>query len=343
MAIIKPSKKFIGSDLGSESGGKYIKPEIRQVIFNRSTNKDGLHLYFLPAYKLDLNDQGVWFKTVSVRDNFGDKFKDKYHVSDVNDPVSHFERNFKLNYPDEAVVIDEVNEKTGQTQKKYPNYGRITKRIIFNVAIVSDLEKGCHVLDLPAYNGANLLMKWQDGKDARGREKGMVNDPERAIPVFVKLNQGGGSPWQIEPDPSDPAQLPLELCDTDYIYNLDDIFIKKPNAELIDKLRSMYPPHVFEECMAGYPGFGGTGGVKAVASTNPIATTEKVSVVNMPKAAPSLKNIPKVSTASAKPQTELPIDADEDEIDLAPAGHESNPLASIDLEEAKAFLKQRNK
>ncbi len=328
MAIIKPSKKFVGSEMSGGEGGKYVKPDIRQVIFNKTSNKDGAYLYFLPAYKRDNTGAGVWFKTINVRDNFGDKFKDKYVVLDANDPVAHFERNFKLHFPEDAEVTEEQNEKTGQMMKKYPNYGRVTRRVVFNVAYSQDLAKGCHVLDLPAYNGANLLQKWLDTPDSRGREKPMVNDPDRAIPVFIKLNSGAGSPWQI----------PEQLADTDYIYNLDDIFIKKTPQELIAKLKEMFTPDVFEACMAGYPGYGSEGGVKATVASNPIVAkpVESESVVK-PNTAKAVVNIPKVNTKKSEEAPEV-----EDDIDTTPSDLDSNPLAESEVtaEEAKAFLKR---
>jgi len=339
MAIIKPSKKFAGSEMSSGDGGKYIRSDVRQVLFNKNNNKDGTYLYFLPAYKLDnTGTDGVWFKVINVRDNFGDKFKDKYVVLDPNDPVAHFERNFKLHYPEEALVTEEVNDKTGRTQKKYPTYGRVTKRVIFNVAYSQELEKGCHVLDLPAYNGANILTKWLEGKDNRGRERPMINDPERCIPVFVKLNDGGGAPWEITPDPTDPAALPDELADADHIYNLDDIFIKRTNIELIAKLKEWYTPDVVEECMAGYEGFGGAGGVLAKNSANPITPKEAAPAAAPVKRTPALKSpIPKVSTKKA--ETAVVSDEDDD-LDMSPSTVETNPMAGISEEEVKAFLKQ---
>jgi hypothetical protein len=336
MAIIKPSRKFVGSEMDSGAGGKYIRPDIKQVLFNKNNNKDGTYLYFLPAYKVDGAGGGVWFKVINVRDNFGDKFKDKY-VTIENDPVAHFERNFKLHYPEEALVVDETNEKTGRTQKRYPNFGRVTRRVVFNVAYSQELEKGAHVLDLPAYNGANILMKWLETKDNRGRERPMLNDPERAIPVFIKLNDGGGAPWELSPDPTDPGVLPEQLADTDYIYNLDNIFVKKTAVELIAKLKEMYTTEVFEQCMEGYPGFGGQGGVKATAASNPTAKAEAndAPAPKATKAAPSLKNIPKVNTKKADTAPEPA-----DEVDVTPSVLESNPLAGISTEEAAEFLRK---
>jgi hypothetical protein len=335
MAIIKPSKKFIGSDMDSGGAGKYIRSDIRQVLFNKNSNKDGAYLYFLPGYKADANGNGVWFKVINLRDNFGDGFKDKYVVID-NDPVAHFERNFKLHFPDAAEVIE--TEENGRKQKKYPFYGRVTRRVLFNVAYTQELEKGAHILDLPAYNGANILMKWLEGKDNRGRERPCLNDPDRAIPVFVKLNEGtNGAPWEISPDPTDPAQLPKELCDTDYIYNLDDVHVQKTPNELIAKLKSMFTLDQFEVCMAGYPGYGGVGGVTAASTHNPIASasTTEASIVKTSKPAPSLKNIPKVSTKKSEDAV--------DDIDMSPVevSNAANPMGGVSKEEAAAFLRTR--
>lgn len=341
MAIIKPSKKFAGSEMSSGDGGKYILPGTRQVVFNKSQNKDGTYLYFLPAYKADASGNGVWFKVIRVRDNFGDKFKDKYAILDgVADPVAHFERNFKLYYPEDAAVVDEVNEKTGRTQKRYPNYGRVTSRVIFNVAYSQKLEEGCHVLDLPAYNGANILTKWLEGKDNRGRERPMINDPARCIPVFVKLNDGGGAPWEITPDPTDPAELPEQLADSDYLYNLDDIYVVKTAQEKIAKLKEMYTAEIFDQCMAGYAGFEGE---KMTSRNNPVSHREDDEIPmthsepEKPavRKAPALANIPKVRTGKAPVVTEEPAQAGKEYV-----SEDSNPLAGVSDDAIQNFLKK---
>lgn len=256
MAIIKASKKFIGGDISNRASTKYIKDGVRQVVFNKSENKDGAYLYFLPPYKTDAEGNGVWYKAFRIRDNFGDKFKEKYALREPNnDAVEHFEKSFKVLFPDLAKVVDETDEK-GQTRKRYPLYGRKTTRVVFNVAYVNHLDKGNHVLDLPSYMGASQLLDWLEAKDARGKDRPMVNDPERMIPVFVKLKDGGsGNPWQIIPDPNDVSEIPDELADSDFIYNLDDVFDYKSNEELIEKLRGMYAPDVFNACMEGFSGF----------------------------------------------------------------------------------------
>ena len=343
MAIIKPSKKFAGSNMDPNGGGKYLKPEVRQVSFAKGNHKDGVYLYFLPAYKVDNTGAGVWFKVISIRDNFGEKFKDKYVVNDGPDPVAHFERNFKLLYPEDAAVVEELNEKTGRPMKRYPNYGRVTKRVLFNVAYTTELEKGAHVLDLPAFNGANILMKWMEAPDSRGRERALINDPERCVPVRIKLNDGGGAPWEIAPDPTDPGALPDQLADSDYLYNLDDVFVRKTNQELIQTLKDSFPPDVFEQCIEGFAGFG-NGGVKAPAAANPIAVKPVVDEVAKPaKSAPALKNIPKAKTATTPapaPVAET-SEVEEDDIPFDEAQQEVNPIAGISVDAAREFLKRK--
>ena len=263
MAIIKPSKKFIGSEIDLRDAGKYIKPEVRQVTFNKRTNPQGAWLYFLPPYKVDAEGNGVWYKAFKIRDNFGEKFKEKYAVID-NDPVAHFERNMKILYPEEARVIEGTDD-NGQKRKLYPLFGRTTTRVVYNVAYVSNLDAGAHILDLPSYNGASIINSWLAENDTRGRPRPVLNDPDSCIPVFIKLKEGGGAPWQIEPSQGEAANIPDELADSDSMYNLDDVFIRKTPGELIQKLSEMYSSEVFERCMDGYPGYD-----KVVVSGGPV-------------------------------------------------------------------------
>lgn len=342
MAIIKPSKSFAGSALSNASdAGKYIKPDIRQVLFNKNNNKEGTHLYFLPPYKQDVEGNGVWYKVIRVRDNFGDKFKDKYVVVHPDDPVAHFERNFKAYYPEESKPVDEAG-KDGRMMKRYPFFGRVTTRVLFNVALVNDLAAGAHILDLPSFNGASLLTNWLNTKDSRGRERAMLNDATRCIPVFVKLNDGGGAPWQIEPDATEPAELPTQLADSDYLYNLDEVFTIKSKEELLGKLQTMYRPDVFEQCMAGYGDFKAPKTTIAVGS-NPTANAVVAKPVETApakaKAAPALANIPKATIKKSElptpavPDAEMPAGSGEPEFT-----DESNPLAGVDREAAMRFL-----
>lgn len=278
MAIIEPSLNFEGSELNLGTPTPYIKDGVRRVIFNKTTNVEGAYLYFLPAYKVDRANEGVWFRKIQIRDNFGVKFKEKYYVEDVKkDPASYFADNFRLLYAEEAKITDtEVN---GRKFKKYPNCGRITERLIYNVAYANDLSAGAHVLDIPFRNGGDILMNWLKGKDLKGNPRKPINSPKRCVPVFVRLKDGSSNPWTIQVESNDPVQLPDQLADSDFLYNLDDIFIIKSKEEIIAKLRDMYSADVFDDCMNGFPGL-----VKR--------SVQGTSINNVEVAAPVLKATP---------------------------------------------------
>lgn len=253
MAIINPSKSFENSDL-NQNGGlfRYIKPDVKTLIVNLKENKEGVHLYFLPAYKVDANENGVWYKKFRVRRNFGVE-KESYYIKDpLTDPVAHFERQFKKLYKEDSVVKEVAvgNKKF----KEYPAYGNATDRVVFNVINISNEAKdGVQVFDLPAFNGADQLTKYHNTPDLKGNYKRLVCDPKGATLVFVKLSDST-NPWEIRPDPSQIDALPSEFSDTDYLINLDDIFIEKSNEELMAKLRAAFHPTQFDKCMDGFAG-----------------------------------------------------------------------------------------
>lgn len=306
MAIIKPSRKFAGSDLKTSNANRYIKEDAKVISFSAKENKEGVHLYILPAYKQDESGAGMWYKAVQIRDNFGDKFKEKYAVSPhFPDPVAHFERNFKLHFPDEAKPVDEVVD--GRTIKRYPLYGRIARRVLFNVVPTQKLTDGPHILDLPAFGGASQIMEWQETKDRYGREKPLINDPENACAVMVKLKEGAaGNPWQIVIDPTDRLALPPELADSDNLHNLDEILEYKTAQELIEKLQKLYTPDVFELCMAGY-----TGGDVVVSGGSPVAKPKP----KVKEAAAVVKPTEKVATTVAPGlQFDETVSAEEDQV-----------------------------
>lgn len=358
MPVINPSRTFEGGGMGYEQGGKYIKPEVRQIVFNKNTNKEGIWLFILPAYK-EVNGAGAWYKVVDVRDNFGEKFKDKYYVPlQSKDPASYFEKNFKRLYPAESKPVEV--EENGRKGKKYPNYGRITKRVVFNTAILGKFDQGVHVLDLPSFNGADQIDKWHKSPGPTGQPRPLVNDPTRCSPIFFKLNDGGGgNPWQINIDPSNAIVLPDELANTDhgYIYNLDDIFVHKTEDEIISKLRESFHPSIFDQCMAGWEGIGdaipgisfANGGnlanpISQLPPPQPQAPAPAPQAVpfptNMPKANASAPSAPPASSASTSPAVaNMPKAgtkpaAKTDEGPALPA----NPMAGISKEDAMAFL-----
>lgn len=330
MAIIKPTKQFSGSDISNKLSFKYTKPDIRQVAFNQKENKEGVYLYFLPPYKQDADGNGVWYKPFKIRDNFGDKYKEKYAVAPGADPAGHFEKNFKIHFPEEAMVIDEVDDR-GQKRKRYPNYGRTTTRVIYNVAYVDHLDKGVHILDLPSFMGASQINDWLNEKDARGRDRPLLNDPERCIPVFVKLKEGGsGNPWLIQPDQNSPAQLGDELVDSDHMYNLDtDVLDYKSEDEIITKLREMFSTDVFDKCMEGYRGSG-----SIITSGRPSLPAATASLGVIHRAAGVSKDVPALRKVSAQ-DDDIPMEYVDDE---APAVLKST---TVSREEVTNFLKRK--
>lgn len=300
MAIIKPSLKFEGSDLNlNTSSTPYIKEGVRRAIFNKSTNNEGAYLYFLPAYKADSAGCGVWYKKICIRDNFGTKFKEKYFVaSRSEDPAEYFANNFRLLYPEESKPGEQ--EVNGKKFKKYPDHGRITDRVLYNVAFAQNLSGGAHVLDLPLRNGADALMNWLETKDISGKSRAPINDPDRCVPVHVRLLENSSNPWKIQVESTQPVQLPSQLADSDFLYNLDEVLVIKSKEEIIAKLREIYQSSIFDACMDGYPGL--TRGVVQGASiprpTLPVAPTIVEQAAPAVQVAPVI-DIPRANIPSA--------------------------------------------
>lgn len=347
MAIIKPSLKFEGSELNlTSSNAPYIKDSVRRAVFNKTTNNEGAYLYFLPGYKADSNGAGVWYKKIFIRDNFGTSYKEKYHVSSANDPAAYFSNNFRMLFPDEAGPRKEMVN--GKEFKKYPNFGRVTERVLYNVAFAQKLAAGCHVLDLPLRNGADILMNYLETKELSGNVRPPVNDPERCLPVFVKLKEASSNPWSLAVDTSQPVQLPVELADSDYLYNLDDILAVKTDEEIIIKLREMYAGQVFDACMDGYGGLtkGAVAGHNFPAAT--LSATPQAEPVAIAAPAPPLPdnpipiavpvaaiNIPKANIAGPAKPAEVPPAVD---LDSLPA----NPISAgkMTREQALKFINE---
>lgn len=334
MAIIKPSLKFEGSELNlSSSATPYIKDGIRRAVFNKSTNQDGAYLYFLPAYKADNAGGGVWYKKISVRDNFGTNYKEKYYVANrAQDPAEYFANNFRILYPEDSKVGEvEVN---GKKFKKYPAHGRATERVVYNVAFAQNLGTGAHILDLPLRNGADILMGWLEGRDLMGNARQPINDPDRCVPVFVKLKENTANPWMIQVENNQPVQLPDQLADSDYLYNLDDIFVMKSNEEILAKLREMYSADVFDDCMNGYGGLKKNVVQGASVQPKPTPAPQPVQEIAKPAAALAV-NIPKATISAPVAPVNPPPAAD---IGSLP----QNPMATgrLSREEAMRFIAQ---
>jgi hypothetical protein len=337
MAIIKPSLKFAGSELNlSANAAPYLNDTVRRAVFNKSTNQEGAYLYFLPPYKADHEGNGVWYKKITIRDNFGTNFKEKYYVPDkANDPAEHFANSFKILYNEDSKIREE--EVNGKKFKKYPSYGRTTERVLYNVAFSQSLQAGCHVLDLPLRNGADTLMGWVYGKDIAGNPRPPINEPTRCIPVFVKLKESSTNPWMIQPESSQAIQLPEQLADSDYLYNLDDVLVIKSKEEIIGKLREMYSSDVFEACMSNYPGLASK---STVHMSHPVARPAAPVPPPAPEPEPApapapVINIPKANVGTA---TAVPAAMPQVDISSLPA----NPMASgnkLSREEAMKFIR----
>lgn len=325
MAIIRPSLKFEGSELNLSNATPYIKDGVRRALFNKNTNAEGAYLYFLPAYKADREGNGVWFKKIAVRDNFGTSYKEKYFVADRSqDPAEYFANNFRILYPEEARVKDIDNN--GKKFKQYPFCGRVTERVLYNVAFAQNLVGGAHVLDLPLRNGADILMNWLDGKDLMGNSRQPVNDPDRCVPVFVKLKEGSANPWMLQVESQQPSKLPDQLADSDYLYNLDEVLVPKSKEDIIAKLREMYSSDVFDDCMNGYPGLTRN---TASAKAKP-ANTERIEqfVAAQREAQQPVQETAKPVIAPAAPVLNIP----KANISVPAAAVTSVPVASVDFD-----------
>lgn len=339
MPIIKPSIKFEGSDLNlTASSAPYIREGVRRAIFNKTTNQEGAYLYFLPAFKADAHGNGVWYKKITIRDNFGTNFKEKYYVPDRNeDPAEYFSNNFRILYTEESRPRDE--EVNGRKFKKYPSYGRLTDRVLYNVAFAQNLGLGAHVLDLPLRNGADILNNWLGSKDLAGNNRQPINDPDHCFPVFVKLKENSANPWVLQIDSSQAVKLPPQLANSDYLYDLDDIFETKSKEEIIAKLREMYSSSVFEACMDGYDGLTkgaiSPRGVVAPKFTAPSAESYSPAPTKPVAASVAAVDIPKATITAPKIAVNPPPAAEID-ISTLPA----NPIASAKLsrEEAMKFI-----
>ncbi len=320
MSIIDPSRNFEGSDISGSKYGRLIKEDVRTVSFKEEKNKFGNFFYLLPAYKADTNGRGVWYKQIRVRKNFGIDVKESFAIQ-PNDPISYFESQAKLYFP-EYTAVKEVVQGTKKF-KVYPTSGNVTSSIVYNAAYVSELELGAHVLAVPSFYVGQTIDTWTRSKDAKGNPRPMLNDYKKAIPIKIQLRSGSdiiGNPWLIEIDASQNEALPAELADTDYLYDLDTVIYYPDPAYLIEKLQAITPTSIFDACMKDFLSQSVRGIDIPDAEESDFSPTTKPAPVQVQ---PVKKTIPKAvkstEPATVAPSAEVPKEA---------VASESNPSAA---------------
>jgi hypothetical protein len=338
MAIIRASKTFEGGDL-TQRATSYIKLNTRTVDFKNKDN--GVYMFILGAYKQDNAGNGVWYRPLKIRDNFGmGMYKEKFAVQ-FNCPIDHFANKVQSFAPEMAKSKETVDD-TGRKRWTYPVWGRTAWRVLYNAALFGDYGAGVHILDLPQSGGASVIDEYVKGKQPDGSENPMINDYENAIPINIKLDlKANGQPWKIQINSAKTFVLPTELADTDYLYNLDDVISYPDKDGLIEKLRSMVPSDIFRKGMDGYSDDRVVRNISSQSEEddlpmpfqnpvvqNPVAQITKP--VSIPKAniAPTI-NIPRNNSAPAKVDSELPS---------APS---FNPGNSKALEAASVYLRKK--
>ena len=248
--IIKSSKTFQGGEFKT-TGTRYIKPGIRTMNFYDKNMVDGAYVYILGAYKEDGSGNGVWYRPLKIRDNFGMDTKEKFAVP-ANCPVDYFANKVKTHAPQMARV-EKIKGEDGRDRNVYPAFGRTTWRVLYNAAFFNDTAAGVHVLDLPQSGGASALDEFVKGKGPDGEDNPDITDYTAAYPVYVKLDlKSKGQPWKITVNNAKPYPLPVELADTEYLFNLDDVIMYPNKQDLVEKLRTMFPADIFNKCIAGY-------------------------------------------------------------------------------------------
>jgi hypothetical protein len=252
MPIIAPSREFDGAEIASASFGRLLKPGVRTVSFRKDDNKDGVFIVMLPPYRTDAAGRGVSWRLVEVRDKFGLEGMDSFPAL-RNCPVTYLAGQAKRLFP-EYVAVEEPNP-GARFGKKYPPIGRLARKVLLNVAYVNNMAAGAHVLVLPQYGGGSEIEGWYAQRQLDGSQRRLLNDPAGAVPIFVQLKKGDsvvGNPWVVRFEAGTQIPLPPQLCDSDYLYNLDEVIDYPSVHDLIDKMRSFVPPHIFSACMTGY-------------------------------------------------------------------------------------------
>lgn len=356
MPIYKPNRRFEGSDMGASGSSTILRSDVRTINFRDEANKSGVKLFILGPYKQDSEGNGVWYKVVRIRDNFGLDTKTKFPIP-PNCPVEWFAAKVKSYAPNYAKVQEEV--KDGKKMKVYPSFGRTTYRVIYNSAYVNKPELGAHVLDIPQYNCASVIHDW-----CADPEKPMLNEPDAAIPVeFVLKSNVQGNPWNVTVNAVKAYKLPETLVDSDYLYDLDESVAYPDIEKLYEDLRRNTPSDIFNKCMADYVDDSPKKVKKIHTQTASLPVVEDLSqtteeaeeednvpmqfskpaktVVATPSYSPTMPSPGKVRKTQPAPVVQE--DEDEEDGGMPSAPVSSNASSSIDIEAAKAFLRRPGK
>lgn len=311
MAIIRASKTFEGGDL-SQRTSTYIKPGTRLVDFKNKEN--GVYLFILGAYKQDKSGAGVWYRPLHIRDNFGMGLYKKKFAIQPNCPIEYFANKVQTFAPNMAKST-ETRDDNNRVRWIYPAWGRSTWRVLYNAAIFKDFGSGVHVLDLPQSGGAAVIDEYVKGHQADGSENPDLTNYEAAIPVNIKLDlKVAGQPWKIRIDNSKTFVLPVELADTEYLYNLDDVINYPSKDSLIEELKSIVPTDIFKKGMEGYD----DGKVSADIDSTPEPVVEK----------PTAKEIDEIPMTFANPMASIPKSTIAPNV-VIPKANSNNATSSI--------------
>ena len=251
MAIIKSSKMFEGSELKPRAS-TYIKTDTRVVNFGKAEQLDGVYLFILGSYKEDSSGNGVWYRPLKIRDNFGMGLVKKKFATGPNCPIEFFANKMQTIAPNMCKSTETVDD-NGRKRWVYPAWGRNAWRVLYNAAYFGKFELGVHVLDLPQSGGASVIDEFVRGRQPDGAENPMINDYQAAIPVHIKLDlKANGQPWKIQINSSKTFVLPEQLADTEYLYNLDDVINYPSKSQLIEELKGLVAPEIFRKGLEGY-------------------------------------------------------------------------------------------
>ena len=251
MAILKPSATFQGSD-GSRNSYSLFKKGIKVIdVAKYIKQPTGTYVFILPPYKLDAEGNGVWHYRYDVRRNFGLEQKESFFET-TDSPIRYFSIQAWKKYPD--LCRRPSIMKDGKEIKQYPEWGNTQSRTAFN-SIYSKkpmIDEGIHALDIPDWKCADNIFQYHNDKTADGETRDLICDPEKGfLPVFLKLD---GFTWTVTIDSKKTYKISESFMDSNNMYQLDDIFVKKSNEELLEKLSRIVHPDMFKDCMEGYTG-----------------------------------------------------------------------------------------